>query len=250
MAKYIMTSDMFPENPDKWGRELSESVELQLLLMKFYLQGIASQSIQLEGEADFAGIPRLVDVSETDRKKLLREITINNTFLSLFRSLIIFVDKSLSLFLFSQETKKNPIGPFFKLSDVLDEIFEEIPTETYKKFSRDLSMTFPLKIEKLKFLKPMARDRLISYNQIRIAFEHHVGIPKHDIKLPLSKLEVKSKEPGLQEVIIQFDKLENKIFKKDEPIIFKSQEVSVIGFDIKGLIIKDIFLALAELDKD
>jgi hypothetical protein len=94
-----------------------------------------------------------------------------------------------------------------------------------------------------------SKERLISYNKIRIAFEHHGGIAKSKILLPLSKIERLNEEMGMQKVTIRLDQLEIKEFKKDVLIVFKPQDVFVIAIDIKGFIIKDILVALDAMDK-
>lgn len=245
MTLHKITSDMLPENTDKWGRELSEQIEMQMLLMNIYLMGLDQQEINLEGKMDFAGIPRLKNTSSKDRKILLKQITIINTFLSLFRGVVVFIDKSLSIHFKCIESQKNPIGPI----DDIETFIEKFPNEVYKKFTRDLNQTFPKKIEMIPTLNERSRDKLIAYNKIRIAFEHHGGIAKSKILLPLSKLERSNEEKGMQKVNIRLDQLDIKEFKKDELIKLKSQDVSVIAIDIKGWIIKDILVALDAMDK-
>jgi hypothetical protein len=143
MTLHKITSDMLPENTDKWGRELSEQIEMQLLLMNIYLNGLDQHEIYLEGEMDFAGIPRLQNFSSAKRKILLKQITIINTFLSLFRNVTVFIDKSLSMHFICKQSQENPIGPI----DSFETFFEDFPNEVYKDFTRDSSLTFPKKLK-------------------------------------------------------------------------------------------------------
>lgn len=236
---------MFTENPDKWGRELSEKTELQLLLMNLHLQGLDNEKIDLVGEQNFAGIPRLQNISLDDRKKQLRQTIVTNTFLSLFRDVVVFIDKTLALYLMTKASQKNPIGPI----ENIENYFDDLPLEEYKKLSRNRKIDFPTKIELITKLTENSKTRLIEYNNIRVAFEHHGGIPKKEISLLISPIEINGEEKGMQTVKIRFDKTSTMLFPQDQLIRLKAQDVSVIGHDI-NVIIKDIFLALDAMDKE
>jgi len=242
MTLHKVTSDMFPENPDKWGRELSEQIELQMFLMQIYFKAINEQEFNLQGENDFAGIPRLQNVSINDRRELLKLITLNDTFLSYFRELVVFIDKMLSLHLCAEASRTNPIP-----GNIYQNIFAELVREQYINFTRQ-NVNFPTKIEMLDNLNPKSKERLLAYNDIRISFEHHGGICKKKIALPLSTIELCKGQDGIQKAMVKFDRSDRKEFKRDQLIIFKPQDVEIIGADIKGLIIKDILLSIGSMN--
>lgn len=247
MALYTITSDKFADNPDTWGRELNESIEYEIYLMQVYLLGIDSEDFIPEGEQDFAGIPRMQNLSQEERKKRIKETTINNTFLSVFRSLGVYLDKLFAFYYFAKRTQETPISG--NGIDNLDSYFANLIQEEYKEFAMKRKIDFPSKMEVLSTLNPRSRERLVAYNKIRIAFEHHGGMAKSDITFPISTIEKLTDKKGLQEVTIRLDIVESKTFQKDQLIKLKPYEVSLISFDIRGWIIKDLLLAFMDLNK-
>lgn len=244
MPQYIIPTDAFTDNPDKWGREISEQIELQIILMNRTLPGILSADLELIGEMDFAGIPRLQNMNEEQRKKQLQQTIIDNTFLSIFRDVVVYIDKLLSMYLFGKLSKEKPLGPV----DDLYSFFENLPMEEYVKLTRNPRLNFPEKLKLLSTLEPRSKERLGAYNKIRVAFEHHGGIPKHDIVLPISSIVEKINQEGIHSVTIRLDKVEYLKFKNNELITLMPQDVTLIGYDIKGWIIKDLLIALEKLD--
>lgn len=243
MRIHKITTDFFSANPDIWGRELSEKIELEILLMNLHLKGIDNKDFDLEGSQDFSGIPRLHNLNPTKRKDLLISATITNAFLSIFRGLVSFLDKTLALSLASLESQKNPIGP---VQDI-NEFLESFPTEEYLKISSNQNLNFPEKLKILTSLHERTKERLIGYNKIRVAFEHYSGIAKNEIQFPISTFERESQETGYQKVTFRLDKPETKYFNKKELISLKAQDVSLIGIDIKAWVIKDLLAAILNL---
>lgn len=247
MALHTIKTGTFSENPDKWGRELNECIELEIYLMQTYLQGIDNDNFKPEGEQDFAGIPRLQNISQEERKKRMKETTINNTFLSIFRSLVVYLDKTLSLYLLTKRTQDNPI-PVEKIGD-FETFFDDLVQGEYKGFAMDKKNNFPEKMSLLPTLNTRSKERLEGYNKLRVAFEHHGGIAKNEITFPIATIERQGESADLQKATIRLDIVEQKTFKKNEIIKFKPQDVTLISLDIRGWIIKDVLLSIDELTK-
>jgi hypothetical protein len=246
MTLHTIKTSLLSENPDKWGRQLSENIELQIFLLNNHYLNLSDKHLNLEGEQDFAGIPRLQNISSIERKSQIEDIIIINTFLSMFRDVVVYIDKILSLYLWTKMSQLSPI-PIEQIGDI-DKFFEELPEQQYKKLTRSHT-TFPGKLEMIPTLNQRSKQRLIGYNDIRVAFEHHGGIAKKAISFPISTIETKIENDGPQSVTFRLDIVEAIQFNEDEKIKLKPQTVSIIGYDIKGWIIKDILLAIDELDK-
>lgn len=248
MALHTITSDKFPQNPDIWGRELSEKLEIETFLFNDHYGWLQEREFSLEPGEDFAGIPRFDNKTSDERKAIVIETLINNTFLSMFREVVVYIDKVLSLYLWTKQTQENPI-PYDQIEDI-DAFLLNQPIEEYKKLTRDQTYTFPKKLKILSTLNKRSLDRLNAYNDIRVAFEHHGGIAKKDIALPLSKIENNDNLEGLITTNLRLDTTEDLLFSKDTKIKLMPQDVTVIGFDMRGWIIKDILLAIDALDKN
>ncbi|MDP1802580.1 MAG: hypothetical protein Q8L81_14565 [Bacteroidota bacterium] len=248
MTLRTITSDQFSQNPDIWGRELAEKIEIEAFLFSDHYGSLHEREIDLPSEDLFAGIPRVDNRTPAKRKEIILDALINNAFLSMFRDVVVYIDKVLSLYIWSKQTQDAPIA----FEDILDieHFLENQPNEEYKKWTRS-KLTFPDKILFLKTLNKRSSSRLTAYNDIRVSFEHHGGIAKKDITLPLSKFEISDVAPdGLNHVNINMTINDDQHFKKDSRIKLYPQDIAIISHDIRGWIIKDILLAIDELDKD
>ena len=243
MTLHKITSDIFPENPDIWARHLAEMIELEMLLMNLHLKGLSDNEFKLLGDSDFAGIPRLQNMTTIKRRELLETAVITNSFLSIFRNLVVFIDKTLALHLAASQSQKVPIGPI----EDFQEFIENFPIEEYISISSNQRLNFPTKIKKLTSLPERTSQRLLAYNKLRVAFEHNDGIAKNDICFPISTFEREGKQTGYQKVIFRMDKPEIKEFLKGTKIHLKAHEVSLIAIDVKGWVIKDLLNAILKL---
>lgn len=142
--------------------------------------------------------------------------------------------------------------------DELDNFLQEYIDRHIAKVAHDQSLSNPKKIECFPGVSAPVREAALAYFRLRRTLEHHLDIPKEDLRVPLMRYGVFIADDEVRELPAMIKKgqclfsrvvTEEKMFSAGVRVVLTPENASGLIFTMRNIMAPEIFRAHLEAAK-